>query len=181
MNYQIRPEENVPAYQQLYEQMRRDIATGVYAYGERLPSKRVTAAEAGVSLITVEHAYELLLEEGYAEARERSGYFACYREDDLYSRQGEEELPQMRREHTATIQTQPAYVNTGRDFNTILSINYDALYPLGLKIARDLCCSHILYHGRENGYYIELQLFGSLHCSCNILHADLITGLCVQL
>ena len=116
MNYQIRPEENVPAYQQLYEQMRRDIAMGVYVYGERLPSKRVTAAEAGVSLITVEHAYELLLEEGYAEARERSGYFACYREDDLYSRQGEEELPQMRREHTATIQTQPAYVNTGRDF-----------------------------------------------------------------
>jgi GntR family transcriptional regulator/MocR family aminotransferase len=116
MNYRVRSDSGKPAYQQLYEQFRRDIATGVYGYGDKLPSKRVIAAEAGVSLITVEHMYELLLEEGYAEARERSGYFACYREDDLYSRQGEEEMIRTVRENTATIQTQPAYVNTGRDF-----------------------------------------------------------------
>ena len=58
MNYQIQEQENTPAYQQLYAQIRKDIATGVYRYGDRLPSKRVVAAEAGVSLITVEHAYE---------------------------------------------------------------------------------------------------------------------------
>ncbi len=116
MNYQIQEQENTPAYQQLYAQIRKDIATGVYQYGDRLPSKRVVAAEAGVSLITVEHAYELLLEEGYAEARERSGYFASYREDDLYA--GEEVWERKEREGVSI--PQPAYVNTGRDFPFLL-------------------------------------------------------------
>ena len=116
MNYQVRSDSGKPAYQQLYEQFRRDIATGVYGYGEKLPSKRVIAAEAGVSLITVEHMYELLLEEGYAEARERSGYFAAYREDDLYARHEQEEGGIGRRDAAAMASAQPAYVNTGRDF-----------------------------------------------------------------
>ncbi|MBR3514732.1 MAG: PLP-dependent aminotransferase family protein [Lachnospiraceae bacterium] len=117
MNYQIAEDSTKPAYQQLYEQFRRDIATGVYAYGERLPSKRVIAAEANVSLITVEHMYELLLEEGYAEARERSGYFVSYREDDLYARHEASDAAEGRRDSAAQIQAQPAYVNTGRDFS----------------------------------------------------------------
>ena len=112
MNYQIRTKDSTPAYQQLYALLRRDIANGVYRYGDRLPSKRVVAAEAGVSLITVEHSYELLLEEGYAEARERSGYFVSYREDDLYA--GEEMHGHSDGDHNSV--PQPAYVNTGRDF-----------------------------------------------------------------
>ncbi|MBR1472045.1 MAG: PLP-dependent aminotransferase family protein [Lachnospiraceae bacterium] len=110
MNYQVKAEESRPAYLQLYEQLREDIAAGVYAYGERLPSKRLIAAEAGVSLITVEHMYELLLEEGYAEARERSGFFACYREEDLYARHA------VQCAAAPAMAVQPAYVNTGRDF-----------------------------------------------------------------
>lgn len=35
-------------------------------------------------MITVEHAYELLTEEGYVEPRERSGYFVIYKERDAY-------------------------------------------------------------------------------------------------
>ena len=41
-----------------------------------------TAAELGVSTVTVEHAYSLLCEEGYVESRERSGYYVIFRESD---------------------------------------------------------------------------------------------------
>ena len=80
MNYQIDRETTVPAYIQLYRHLVRDIVAGVYPPGRKLPSKRVIAAETGVSVITVEHALDLLAEEGYAEARERSGCFVTYRQ-----------------------------------------------------------------------------------------------------
>lgn len=68
-------------YLKLYERLKKEIVSGAYQYGCRLPSKRTLAEKTEVSVITVEHAYELLCEEGYAEARSRSGYFAAYRGD----------------------------------------------------------------------------------------------------
>lgn len=73
------------AYLQLYEQLRRDIVAGLYPYGAKLPSKRLLAEEAGVSVITVQHAYAILCDEGYLESRQRSGYFVLYRECDFMS------------------------------------------------------------------------------------------------
>ncbi|MBE6913278.1 MAG: PLP-dependent aminotransferase family protein [Ruminococcaceae bacterium] len=84
MKYIIDEKTKKPAYLQLYHQLREDITGGVYSYGEKLPSKRLVADELGVSVITVEHAYALLCEEGYVEARERSGYFAIFRSDDSF-------------------------------------------------------------------------------------------------
>ena len=55
-----------PAYLQLYKQIRDDIISGVFSYNSRLPSKRMLAGESGVSTITIEHAYSLLCDEGYA-------------------------------------------------------------------------------------------------------------------
>ncbi|MBE6565139.1 MAG: PLP-dependent aminotransferase family protein [Ruminococcaceae bacterium] len=75
-------EKHLPAYVALYQKLREEIVRGVYTHGSKLPSKRVTAAEEGVSVITVEHAYALLADEGYVEARERSGYFVTFREGD---------------------------------------------------------------------------------------------------
>ncbi len=69
-------------YMLIYRQLRSDITDGVYAYGAKLPSKRVLADRLGVSVITIEHAYELLCDEGYARAREKSGYFAAFHADD---------------------------------------------------------------------------------------------------
>lgn len=71
------------AYLQLYEQLKHDILHGGYLYGDRLPSKRGLAAELGVSVAPIAHTYVLLCEEGYVEARERSGYFVCYRSEDF--------------------------------------------------------------------------------------------------
>ena len=43
------------------------------------------AQEVGVSTITIEHAYALLCDEGYAEARERSGYFVIFQKEDGFA------------------------------------------------------------------------------------------------
>lgn len=72
------------AYLQLYEQIKRDIVSGVFAFNSKLPSKRILSEETGVSVITVEHAYFLLCEEGYIDSRERSGYFVCYNPDSTF-------------------------------------------------------------------------------------------------
>lgn len=74
-----------PAYLQLYKRMREAIVGGVYAYNSKLPSKRTMADESGVSILTVAHAYELLADEGYIEARQRSGYFVIFRTDDGFA------------------------------------------------------------------------------------------------
>lgn len=73
-------------YLRIYEQLRDSIVSGGYAYGSRLPSKRAVARESGVSLVTVEHSYRMLCDDGYAESRERSGYFAAYRVTDALPR-----------------------------------------------------------------------------------------------
>ncbi len=72
------------AYLQLYHHLRGDIVAGVYPNGSKLPSKRLLAESAGVSLVTVEHAYAILCDEGYLESRERSGYFVVYRAGDCF-------------------------------------------------------------------------------------------------
>ena len=74
-----------PAYLFLYRQLRDDILRGAYPPGGQLPSKRLLAEEMGISVVTVEHAYALLCDEGYAQARERSGYYACFRPDDGFA------------------------------------------------------------------------------------------------
>lgn len=85
MNYHISQENNKPAYLQLYECLKHDIVTGVFSYGAKMPSKRTLAEDTGVSVITVQHAYEILCEEGYLEGRQRSGYFAVYKDSDFMS------------------------------------------------------------------------------------------------
>ena len=87
---------NKPAYLTLYESLREEIVSGVRPYGSRLPSRRVLAGDRGVSAVTAEHSIELLCEEGYAEARPRSGYYVIYRETDGFS------LPSARPEHRIT-------------------------------------------------------------------------------
>ncbi len=71
-------------YISIYEKLKKDITDGIYKTGSKLPSKRTLADEWGVSIITVEHAYELLSEEGYIESVEKSGYFVSFETGDLY-------------------------------------------------------------------------------------------------
>ena len=74
-----------PAYLALYEAVRQEIIEGTWPYGARLPSRRQTARDRGVSAVTVDHSYELLCQEGYIESRPRSGFFVCYRQGDSFA------------------------------------------------------------------------------------------------
>ncbi len=64
-------------YEYLYHCIRHDIAHGKVEPGQKLPSKRALAKQLGVSLITIEAAYDQLAAEGYIRSRERCGYYAC--------------------------------------------------------------------------------------------------------
>lgn len=83
MKYSIDTKSTQKAYMQLYEQLRNDIINTLYKYGEKLPSKRLLAEEARTSVITVEHAYGILCDEGYIESKERRGYFVTYCKNDF--------------------------------------------------------------------------------------------------
>ena len=64
MKYIINTDLHIPSYQQLYLQVRKDIISGIYPAGSKLPSKRMIALNCNVSTITVEHAYAILCDEG---------------------------------------------------------------------------------------------------------------------
>ena len=81
-------------YIDLYKTLRKDIVDGRYRFKEKMPSKRLLASSMGISLLTVEHSYALLVEEGYIEGRERSGYYVSYRDGLLFPvEEQQEELP----------------------------------------------------------------------------------------
>ncbi len=77
MKYKIEKACGKPAYLQLYNQLRNDIVSKIMAPGSKMPSKRLLAEELGISVVTAEHAYAMLCDEGYVTAKERSGYFVC--------------------------------------------------------------------------------------------------------
>ena len=62
-------------YKQIYEQLAEHIRRQHLAEDSRLPGIRSLADELGVSVNTVNQAYQQLLVEGYIYARERSGYY----------------------------------------------------------------------------------------------------------
>lgn len=64
-------------YEKLTDCIRRDIRAGDLPAGTRLPSKRRCAADLGLSVVTVQTAYEQLLAEGYIVSHERRGYFVA--------------------------------------------------------------------------------------------------------
>ncbi len=78
----MRKKADEAAYLQIYRTLRERIVRGDYPYGTRLPSKRALAAAHGVSVITAEHAYAILCDEGYAKAREKVGYFAIFHDGE---------------------------------------------------------------------------------------------------
>lgn len=63
-----------PLYQQLYRALVHQIRCGILSAGTRLPGKRTLSSELGISVNTVDTAYQMLAAEGYVESRPRSGF-----------------------------------------------------------------------------------------------------------
>lgn len=64
---------DVPIYQQIRNQIVVGIASGELKPGEKLPTIRALAEQAGVNMMTVNKAYALLKQEGYITADRRGG------------------------------------------------------------------------------------------------------------
>ena len=62
-------------YEYLYKCIKNDILQGNIRAGEKLPSKRTFAKNLGISVITVENAYEQLIAEGYIYSIPKKGFY----------------------------------------------------------------------------------------------------------
>lgn len=74
--YELNNTRSEPLYVQIYEKIKNDIELGEIKSGEKLPSKRTFAAQLGISIITVENAYNQLVDEGYIRSIPKKGYYA---------------------------------------------------------------------------------------------------------
>jgi DNA-binding transcriptional regulator YhcF (GntR family) len=66
-------DQDDPVYDQVADQIRYFVASGVLRPGTALPSVRQLAKDLGVALDTIAHAYRLLESEGFLVIRDRSG------------------------------------------------------------------------------------------------------------
>ena len=64
---------DIPIYMQIRNQIVVSIADGKLSAGERLPTIRALANEAGINMMTANKAYALLKQEGYIQTDRRSG------------------------------------------------------------------------------------------------------------
>lgn len=76
---------NKSLYQHLYNCIKQDITTGNLESDTKLPSKRSFAKNLGVSVITVETAYQQLQAEGYIYSLSRKGFFVSKIENNITS------------------------------------------------------------------------------------------------
>ena len=83
---ELDPSQKAPLYEQLYAALADEIRTGQRAAGTPLPGRRTMAAQQGVSVNTVDTAYQMLAAEGLAEARPRSGFYVQSTYGMLHSR-----------------------------------------------------------------------------------------------
>lgn len=67
----------VPVRDQLSTQIILGVVSGDLAVGERLPSTREISRRFGVHSNTVSHAYQLLVEQGWLEFHQGSGFYVC--------------------------------------------------------------------------------------------------------
>lgn len=130
-----------PLYSQLYNQLAGQIRRGSLSPGTRMPGKRSLAQRLGLSVNTVDTAYQMLVAEGYLESRPRSGFFV----------QQVEQLLEVPRQQAAPVPTPPPKprfdCSTG-------SVDTD-LFPFRTwgRIQRDLLYQspQLLHHGPRQG------------------------------
>lgn len=77
LTYQLEKKGRMPAYEFLYKSIREDILSGRLCADDKLPSKRALAQHLGISVTTVENAYQQLISEGCVVSRPRSGVFVA--------------------------------------------------------------------------------------------------------
>lgn len=86
MLFSINPNNGLPIYRQLVNQIKHAIAAGTLKSGDKVPSQRDLAAELIISHLTVKKAYEMLEDEGIIVTHRGRGTFVAKNvPDNLYS------------------------------------------------------------------------------------------------
>jgi len=106
----INPHNGVPAYRQLMDQLKLQIATGVLPAGTELASTRALSAELTLNPMTISKAYNLLEREGVLERRRGQTLVVAERS----SRDAETDRLVHLREHLATAATMAAQLGITR-------------------------------------------------------------------
>lgn len=75
--------EKKNVYENIAEEIKMLIESGVLRRGEKLPSVRAYAVERRVNPNTVAKAYSLLEEEGYIQVELKKGAYVCYGDCEL--------------------------------------------------------------------------------------------------
>lgn len=77
LTYSLEKTGSDSLYRQLYNCLKTDILSHKLGADEKLPSKRSLAANLGISIITVETAYQQLVAEGYIYSLPKKGFFVA--------------------------------------------------------------------------------------------------------
>lgn len=83
ITYSLENKKNKTLYEFFYECIKDDIMNGTLKPNEKLPSKRAFATNHGVSIITIENAYDQLMAEGYIYSKARSGFYVSSTISDI--------------------------------------------------------------------------------------------------
>ncbi|MBN1482459.1 GntR family transcriptional regulator [candidate division KSB1 bacterium] len=69
----------IPLYFQIKDDIFKDIESGKFMAGERLPAERLLAEKYGVTRMTIRQAIKLLVDQGFLQARQGSGTYIAER------------------------------------------------------------------------------------------------------
>ncbi len=75
MRFKLNPNDPLPLYEQLAEQLRQQIAGNHLKPNEKLPSARDLSAQLKINYLTVNKVYRILESEGLVESRRGMGTF----------------------------------------------------------------------------------------------------------
>ena len=74
---------NMPIYEQISSQIKKEILKGILEEGNALPSIRGLAKDLQVSVITTKRAYDELEKEGFIETMQGKGSFVAFQNKEL--------------------------------------------------------------------------------------------------
>ncbi|MDO5725231.1 MAG: GntR family transcriptional regulator [Tissierellia bacterium] len=83
MHIIIKNSSDKPIYEQIKEQLKREIIEGNLKPGDKLPSIRFLAKELRISVITTKRAYDDLEKEGFINSVQGKGSFVAGRNQDF--------------------------------------------------------------------------------------------------
>jgi len=78
----MNPEKKLPIWQQIHNALSREIATGLYSKGQKLPTEAAFALRFNVNRHTIRRALAVLQEEGHIHVRQGAGAFVSHSQID---------------------------------------------------------------------------------------------------